>query len=370
MDSVSPQEKAREQFELGRAFGLKYRSDGSLLNLNLAISYLTEAVEAARGIVDLELVYEWHLGHRLYQRFGRSKDLQDIDRAIEVQRKSLQKRSDDGTDPDRAFFGAALSDALSQRYDVGFNPHDLEEALTLAQAGVDGTPTDAKEYDSIFLATLEDRLYIFYEHFAKFDCLERLVSVSRERLRISRESRGCETEVLVERLDRLRHGLVSHYDATRSRSDLDEALALGEEALNRAPPTMEKHFVLLAQFGNMRKSSALLDKRPDMLDELKASVCLIEQAAKNCPAGHSHRTGIMVNLMLGWYDLYENGGDLADIRRALGCGQQVLDLMNVNDRSYPMNMHNVSIIFKESSNALTRPDLLDRAIQMRRDARK
>ncbi|GGN64212.1 hypothetical protein GCM10010112_24190 [Actinoplanes lobatus] len=242
--------RLRERFELS----------GDIRFLNEAIDLKRDVLERlprrrrrpARGIVLSGL------GTLLTIRFGHLGELDDVEEAIEVLRRSLTALR--RRDPARPTTLSALGVALRGRFDRRRNPADLDAAVDACRAatslpGGGGTTLLGR---AEMLSNLSVVLQIRFEAHRRLPDLTEAIEVLREAITLlppdDRELPGYVSNLGLA----LRH----RFDATGAAEDLDEAVRLFEKAVDGTPDGHPDRVMYLSNLSHTLQSRHALSNRP------------------------------------------------------------------------------------------------------------
>ncbi|MET0235233.1 MAG: CHAT domain-containing protein [Kibdelosporangium sp.] len=198
------------------SFRVRYTHAGNQSDLDRAIGYGQAAVEALPNAMALG-----NLAAALRVQFEESDSLEDLDAALVFAHAAVETAAPD--DPDRARYLDNLGAVLISRYRLLGDPGDLDHAIVTTRAAVSSTRTKRP------LAQLETALLIRFERTGALADLDEAIAIGWEAVATSVANHS--------HLSTLAQALLRRHARTRAEADLDQALTLAREAHAGAPLT-------------------------------------------------------------------------------------------------------------------------------------
>lgn len=346
---------------VSREYSRLYRQSNAVQDIEESIVYLQEALLLPQLEANLYWDIIGDLSQRLQQRFDALHEVRDLEKSIELRREQLDHLPT--SHEDLRLWKCLLSDQLWKRYDLFRSDQDLVESVKLAREALAGAASDDPQRQ-VYLITAEQQLDAGFEAFADPEHLDEAIVLKRERLKGARAKASANVEV--ERLDPLSHSLYKRHRFKRNTNDLKEALQLALEARERAPPGMEKYSLLISNIGNILAAQSEITEGQSQ-KKMDEALEVLTEAMRLSPSGPM-RAGVLVNLMCKSRELYEETGRISRLEAACAFGRQAIVEIAENDRKRPMYLHDLAICLKSISEAAGRPEALDEAIVLYRQA--
>lgn len=242
--------------------------DDATADLRTAVS-LTAAADSARLPECLT-----KLGDVLRARYARFADPADLAEAIDVGRRALAS-----TPPGDPALGERRTDlclALRRQFERTSDPADLDEAIELGRAAVDMTPTGDSDLPRRRTAL---RLALALRAEIGPEGLDRLVAEARD----TAAAMAADDHNRAGALSNLAGLILDRCQRTGRDDELDEAVALADQALNVAGDSAERGVFLSTVAATRWARYIALGNRVD-LDEAFAAIC---SAAARVPDNHA-----------------------------------------------------------------------------------
>ncbi|MFF0429046.1 CHAT domain-containing protein [Streptomyces sp. NPDC004520] len=294
--------------------------------MKLVVADLNGAIE--HGEAAAELLDEDHadrpavlanLGAALRRRFGITDDPADMDRAVFHGRTALRAMSEDH--PELLECRQLLSDLLHRRGVRQGRVEDLDEAVTIGRSTVDSAHAQAShEAASLLPALLSDL----------GECLR------------------------------------ARSELTGSRTDLNEAIALGRRAVAATPRDGVEwpHTVRRLSIALYRRA------KTGTPGDLTEAIMMTRAVLASAPATSPLRAGDRSNLSLMLWARYENTQDVADLDEAINLLRAALGEMTADDdlSAVALCASNLGGVLLERHKATDDASSLDEAITLARQA--
>jgi hypothetical protein len=338
---------------LGRAYLQQFFAFGDLSDLEDAIQRF-EAALAAASTSALRQATVANLSSALRERFRRSGDANDLDRALDLAAQTVADLQPGA--PDRAHFldtyGLALWSRLRHRHD----PADLDQAIAAFSDGLDDpTAGDNPDLPHHLGVALEAR----WSRDGRRDDLEQAIELL-ERATAGGTGSGASQDALVDLAEARRN----HAKLTTNRDELDGAIAFANRLVDEARPNSPRLAAALQVLGNclvlrwdlararadLYRAVQVLEHAVDLtpahaddypgrlndlggalsrrgeafgdVDALTQAVELGKEALTRTPTGSSAEAGRLTNLGVDWWKRSRLTGDLEDLERAIQLYEQ------------------------------------------------
>ncbi|GHH88244.1 hypothetical protein GCM10018793_67220 [Streptomyces sulfonofaciens] len=299
---------AAEAYEEGHAHLRRYDLTGSVQTLDHSVGRLRSAVRSSAG-ERARPEYAAGLVMALRGRYERLRNTEDLDEAIATGREVARHPA--GPAVHRGALLAQLSCALRVRHDHFGDAADLEEALESSREAVRVTPAGPSGAGSACLSELSAVLRSRYERTRHQDDLDEAIDTLEQAVRITQA--GDRPYVRVVHLTTLCRLLVQRHGRTGRWADLDRALAVGRQAVQRMPADYRLHDTCLDNLALVLRVRH--EHAPDAA-ELDEAIGLARTAVDKAPADGPGRAGHQLNLALALRSRHRSAerrpGDLDD----------------------------------------------------------
>ncbi|KAG8905095.1 hypothetical protein FRB99_000696 [Tulasnella sp. 403] len=321
-------------------------------------SPLRAFVTAGRGLLATPLLFRATL---LETRFERSRDVEDLDKAIACFRKALHvlptdhpsrslalnnlaaayhgrteqnpNSSDlnnailyfretlelrDVDDPDRPWTLAGIGGALMLRYNRESREEDLAEAIELLQQALDlATPSHGSYTGALHnLATALQSRFTLHNDMSDLD---RAIDCCHEALKLRPPGDIGRPYSLLN----LAITLGSRYRHKSDISDLDVSIELLTESLRLLPPA---HPFRISSLVSLGAAHGLRLARLGELHDLDLSIAYLQEVRTLQPHEHPDRCVTLTNLSASLTSRFTLRGDVGDLTDAISCSREVLTL--------------------------------------------
>ncbi|KAK3353715.1 CHAT domain-containing protein [Lasiosphaeria hispida] len=322
---------------------------GDLLNLNLAIDSLTQAISLARSVNLYPITMVFNLMNMLSMRYRRTGSVADVELGISRGNTALRLIRHD--DPNYR----QLCGCLGMLYLLQFNcmktPEGLQKSIEYTTTAVDTSPRgDPGLHDLRF--NLGKALYARYTQtndLADLDLSIQAHDAAIELAPVGHPLRGV-------RMTSLSDCLLAKFDRTHDKAVLARSISIMGRALQITPhgdesrPRMVydlgvclgRHFEIAGTVGGYEKDESF------------------ERAERLAGPSREERATILHQIAQGLYRRYEARHDLADRDRAIVVAEEAL-LLTPND---PGVLNNLGAFFGHRFEETGEPSDLDRAIAL------
>ncbi|KAI1329831.1 CHAT domain-containing protein [Xylariaceae sp. FL0255] len=297
---------------------------GAVAELEDVIQHLYEAVHAIDGDTLNKAKILSNLGTSLRKRFGETKNMSDLAKAIQVTRSAsdMATRIHEASemtpedDPDRAGISYNLGLLLEQKFYEDENFAAIEEAIGIMRVGLDVTRDSTSR--AACSTRLGELLHIKYKSAREKSVLEEAIRVTHVGLTMTPEG-----PAQAKPLASLGLYLYKRYrDTTKTMVDLDEAVRVARIAVQVALETdsnKSEYICRLVHFLSTRYS--LTETETDLDDSIK----YWESAIAMTPPGHPARSG-RLGLLAGQLGTkYLKKESMADLDMAIRFSRAAVD---------------------------------------------
>lgn len=373
-DSASDIHVASESIQLldlSREFGRAYKETAHLSDLDQAITSAEHALHAAEHYPKERAECLWHLSFRLQQKYDKTHDLRDLEKAIQLREQyhDMAPANDNDLPLSFAVLSGLLADLFAQT-----NKHaNLEAAVSSARRAVDCSAAIPKQH-VIALGELERRLDLCFEVDGGLLILEEKILLKEK---LSEEQHLSESQRL-HYLDDLGCCFRKKFDMTSNVEDVDRSISIARQALSNVPPDYPERFLLLSHLSaaiakKWTANPAATSHRDEQRSELvylystgptgmEEALNLLKEAINQCPKNSDKRSGFLVELMNRHRELYEVTGDLSKLNEAINYGKERLSAAAEADLENPMHIQDLAICLREKFQATGNIENLDEAI--------
>ncbi|RJQ92766.1 hypothetical protein D5S19_00170 [Amycolatopsis panacis] len=292
---------------LGRALQDRYVAAGKRPDLEKCIAVVQEArASAASDTVDR--ISADLLGTALSMRFELSGDEHDVDEAIALFSSLASPGQDNGTD--RAAAAAMLGNAWRQKFVCSGELACLDQAVDLLLPALTFVHGDEMSEHEGCLINLTNALLARFEHTSKAADLTLALTAARRAVKLVPESR--------EAVNALGCALM----LSTKRADNDEAVELMEWLSQTEPPGYLSAISALSNLGGAHRHRYRHFGDPY---DLHRSVVIGEQVAKTTTEAHPQRAAHYANFGIAKRALYDQSGDPSDWSEAAAALQHAAE---------------------------------------------
>lgn len=265
---------------LSVALRMRHEQSGDSAELDKSIAIARQAVVVATEVSARVSNAMSALAAALSERYHATGDRRDLDEAIGLYRTAVA-RADPG-DRDQAIFLNNLGLALRLRFQRNGQRSDLEDGITAIRTALGAFPEDDRgEYRSSLAMVLLDR----YELGGNLTDLNEAVRAARDA--------GARPDVRqAEQLSNLGLILRIRYEQTHELADIDAAVEAGRAAVAAAMHTRDRaRYLSVLSCSLAEHFKWTVDTR-----DLDEAIAVGSQAVTLCPADHPDRPGVLSNL--------------------------------------------------------------------------
>jgi CHAT domain-containing protein/tetratricopeptide (TPR) repeat protein len=338
--------------ELGRLLVRRFTASGDEDDLETAVAQLEVVVAGAAPWSPLRSVFLYALALALRRRYDHRADLEDMRRAIELQRQAVDEAW--GATQRCRLLAQLGRDLFACWYQTGERAGlqaaiaAFEEASRHPRPDWPGRPA--------CLAGLGSALQQRYVVGGGRDDLDRAAEAVEEALRAPLGDALQRYELLAV----AGQVLVARYEEDGDQRDLERAMARLDEMAATVPSSApDRHTVLANLAAAVAKSFA----SSGSLADLDRAIAILEGAADSLPTGYSSRVDQLGNLgfLLRWR--HTHSGAPADLERAVAIAEQAVD----EDRGQPLGrarrLAGLGSCLHERFRGSGRPEDLDGAVE-------
>jgi tetratricopeptide (TPR) repeat protein len=306
---------------LGAGLHKRYQRTGHLADLDQAIHYFYQAVEATPDHHPDRASRFQNLGVGLRDRYEREGYIDDLDQAIQYYQQAIDATPDNH--PDRVSQFQSLGKGLRKRYQRTGQVDDLNRAIHYFQQAVDVTPDhhpdQAARFQSLGIG-LRDR----YKRTGHVDDLDQVIQYLQQAINATPDNHPDRAS----RFKDLGTGLHDRYQRTGQVNDLDRAIQYYQQALDATP---DNHPDRAGRFQSLGAGLANRYQRTDQVDDLNRAIQYFQQAINATPDNHLDQARWFQSLGTGLHDRYQRTSQVDDLDRAIQYYQQAIDATPDND---------------------------------------
>ncbi|KAI3322281.1 CHAT domain-containing protein [Xylariaceae sp. AK1471] len=321
---IEDTDETRDFSYLGRQFRRKYREGGTMSDNDEAIRLLYEASKATLDDHPNRARVLNDLGVYLGDRYLETKNLGDLEEAIQVIRSAsdISTRAHEAgglipeDNPDRARILINLGLYLMKRYKETENVRDIDEAIELTRMALGITTGDSPRAE--YSIRLGQHLYKrYYSRHATAD-LEEAIRVTHIGLTMTPDGSD-----QAKPLGFLGLYLYSRYwRSTRTAADLDEAIRITRIAARVASETDSKKALYMSRLGSYLATR--YSSTEDIAD-LEDSIQSMQASVDITPRGHSIRGPTLAKLAMEVALKYLRDKDISDLENAIRISWAAVD---------------------------------------------
>ncbi len=394
---------------LGSFVGARYERTGNVADLTPAVDATRAAARAATS-PDERSAHLDALAAALNNRYTGAGSAADLDEAIEACRTALRLGSAaDADDADTDADADADADAaqrsrvtmlvllLGRRFELRWEPADIEEAVDLGQRAVEQFPEGAElagclgylasAFETRFeatgrvadlnaavdhrrkavrmtaraderpgqLAALGGHLRLRFRRTGARADLNEAIEACRAALEGTPEDHG----VYAGRLYELALVLRMRFEETGELSDVDEAVDRARTALRRTP---QSHVDLPLRRSGLGTALLVRYRRTGVAEDLDTAIASFRTAVAATPPGHVNHARFTSNLALALWSRFEATGESADLTSAIESGERALAGTPEGEPDHAWQAVNLSEALKSRFDLTGDPADLDAAI--------
>ncbi|RST09351.1 CHAT domain-containing protein [Streptomyces sp. WAC05374] len=256
-------------------------------------------------------------------RFEKGADRADLDEAIRQWTALVREMPDTYTATQRAYLLMKRAFASWRRYQEDHRPEDLDAVIDAQEQALALLPGDDVTLRWELLRRLAISLLERIEHKATRDDVERAVSVIRAGL-ADRDGHRAPPHLLAVLTRALPRALWFRYVHARRPEDLDEAAGLLDSDAVREVSSAD-HVMLFGALTAQVQRARYREGRG--LDALHASVAAARESLGAAADTDPGRPGVLVQLGMSLFYLYQHVGDLATLDEAVDHAREAVRLL-------------------------------------------
>ena len=292
------------------------------------------------------------------ERFDRTTSIDDIDRAISLNREALKFTSTGS--PDYAFLLSNLSVALQSRFEQYGSISDLDQSIATAEQAVASITDDSPEYPGL-LNNLGNVLQGRYEQTGSLDDLDRAVDMNDDAVRLTPSGHpNCPKY-----LNNLAIALCQRFERTEVRNDLTRAISAYDLAMAVTSEDDPNYVPMLSNLGSALHSQF---RHTDAIGDIDRAIILMEKAVELTAINHPHRIIYLNALALALQDRFDRMGSIQDLDRAIEKAEEAVALTPASHFGYAINLNNLGNALQARFEQIGSMDDVDRAIEIHEKA--
>ncbi|KAJ7766712.1 CHAT domain-containing protein [Mycena metata] len=346
------------QYQLGNAFAQRYQNTRDLNDLNAAIDKLQEAVDLrpedhpgrAEQLQDLATCFT--------DRFRQLGDLKDLEAALQRDQEAVDLTPADH--PDKAERLQSLAVSFSDRFQRLGDLKDLEAALEKKQEAMDLTPADHPRTTG----RLQSLAVSLRDRFLRLGNLKDL-DAAIQKLQNAVDLTPVDQPDKTGQLQNLATSLIDRFRHLGHLEDLETALQRAREAVDLTPADhpdrAERVQCLATSFGHR------FQRLGDFKD-LQAAIQNFQDAVDLTPVDHPDRAGRLQCLAVSFKDRFERMGDPKDLDTALQKDQEAVNLTPADHPDRAGRLKGLAGSFRYRFERMGDPKDLDTALQKDQEA--
>ncbi|KAF8183258.1 CHAT domain-containing protein [Mycena galopus ATCC 62051] len=346
------------QYQLGIAFAQRYENTRDLNDLDAAIDKLQEAVDLrpedhpgrAEQLQDLAMCFT--------DRFRQFGDLKDSKAALQRDQEAVDLTPADH--PDKAERLQSLAISFRDRFRQLGDLKDLEAALEKNQEAVDLTPADHPR----ITGRLQSLAVSLRDRFLRLGNLKDL-EAAIQKLQNAVDLTPVDQPDKTGQLQNLAMALLDRFRHLGHLKDLETALQRAQEAVDLTPADYpdraERVQCLATSFGHRFQ-------RLGDLKDLQAAIQNLQDAVDLTPVDHPDRAGRLHCLAVSFKDRFERMGDPKDLDTALQKDQEGVDLTAADYPDRAERLQSLALSFSCRFEQMGDPKDLDTALQKGQEA--
>jgi tetratricopeptide (TPR) repeat protein len=298
-------------------------TENALAKLEEAIAIVQNPCDRARCLSRVGM------SHR--QKFQRTKDLRDLERALIGSQEAVKMLPQNH--PDRITYLVEFADCLRTRYMQLGSLDDLERAIMLSQEAAHDLHAEHSSR-STCLYVLETMLSQKFERTGNLAYLQQALNIG-EKL-VDEVAKDHPNRAAF--LNGLAIDLSRRFERTGDVTNLDQALARLQEAIETYPNESYGREIILASLG-----ARLLRRyeRQGELEDLEQAISSLEEAITLVRQEDSDKPNYLMNLANMLVVRYERNDHRHDLERSLSLLQQALTILPPDHPARPVALHSL-----------------------------
>ncbi|KAI2632251.1 CHAT domain-containing protein [Hypoxylon sp. NC1633] len=373
---------------LSNGLSSRFSRTADIGDIDESISTAQEAISLSQGCDEpTRAVLLNSLGIQLGQRHSRTGSMEDMEAAVRFMREAVQATPTDHQDRSKRLSNLSLQ--LGNRWFRTREMSDLEESISLSREALAVIKTDQYVDRTKFLNNFgvqitanHDRQEITREYLIdQATLLNNLGSRLTNRFSITQVQEDLDEAIRMSQdavnmipsnypdrsmwLVNLGHQLYSRHHHTGKVANLEEAICATRDACNITPadhPYQTKALSLLGVcLGDRYKLSGVMDDLRESIDKVRAAVLA-------APEDHSERPSWLNNLGLRLADMYSRTGALADLEEAIRTAQEALDATPLDDPQRASRLSNLGFWVSDKYSRWGAMEDLEESIRLTEEA--
>ncbi|CAG9951766.1 unnamed protein product [Clonostachys rosea f. rosea IK726] len=315
-------------YRLGIQIGWRYHEIGEIDDSEETIRIMRIAIDKIS------------VGIALRIKFLRTRDIADLEEAIQATRDAINEISHDNPiyeiprdSPIYFNWLYALADQLDDKYDITKALPDLQETIKFTLQAVSKTPRGHSAYAE-GLHSLGIRFRARYLRTKELDDVEEGIDFMQEAISSTPE----DDPQRAKRLRTLATLLGDRYDKERDVADLEEAIRLLRLATDM---TTEYDLDYAGLLNDLSKGLRVLFFRAGNMADLEGAIQASRQAVNMGPEDHSERATWLINLGRGLHARATKTEEIAHVDEAIQVVRQAIDLTSEGSPDLPKWLHDL-----------------------------
>ena len=300
---------------LGGSYLRRYKNTGNLDFLNHAIMVYRHALKLCPKDGS-HCTYMSRLADALWNRFGRTGFMVDLNEAILMNRETLSHHPT--SHPDRFISLNNLGLGLLDRFQRTGSMVDLEESILMHRESLSPNPTPHPNR-STSLINLGNGLVQRFEMTGSMSDLEEAILMLRQSLSL-RPTTHPERSISV---NSLATALYNRFEHTSSITDLQEVIFLFRESLSLCPTHLPNY---PGSLHNLACALRTHFRQTGSMTNLEEAILLHRESLSFCPTPHPHRFLSLKGLAYALGNHFEKTGSMTDLEEAISMLREALSL--------------------------------------------
>jgi tetratricopeptide (TPR) repeat protein len=318
--------------DLGNWLGIRYSKKGAIDDLEAAIQFAREAVNATPESPN-RVLYLNNLAAGLGDRYLRFGEISDLDEAIQVAQEVVNATLNG--DSYHAIYRNNLASRLLDRFSRTGSTANLNEAIQNLREAVDATADDDDKH-YIWSNNLSVGLGDRYDRLGEMTDLEEAIQIGQKVVNATRDNNSERAR----RLNNLANQLGRRYRGIGAMADLEEAIQLAQEAVDK---TLDEHPDRVTYLNNLEIQLGDKYVRTGLIDNLDKAIQVGREVIKVTPDNHLQRRGRLNNLAIRLRDRYLKTGVMDDLEESVQLVREAVDKTAKNDPDRALWLHNLGI---------------------------
>ncbi|MGH7126143.1 MAG: hypothetical protein ACREFI_17335, partial [Stellaceae bacterium] len=292
---------------LAEALSERYRARSDLADLNRAIDIASDGERRSRR--ENRILCLKALGAALTYRALAVGSRDDANRSVEVLTRAVGLTPAEA--PERGEVRSALGNALAMRARLFGDARDADAAIAEYRKAIEGT-RDHHTLEGLAAAVISRALLG-----GGLADLDEAIALCQEAIRVAPERSRYRARSLLTTA-RARRAV-----RTENREDRDAAIEAGTEALRDVPAWHPERRVCLSNLASAYSMG--YRRRQNVLPDLNQAIDLLREALDITPPGNGHRPGLLANLASTLTDRFEVASQAPDLDTAVRYATKAID---------------------------------------------